>query len=434
MTRLRTYHLPGLSLADHRFRLPLDHDDPSRGEIEVYAREVVDPEKVDDTLPWLVFLQGGPGYGAPRPIERSGWIKRALQDYRVLLLDQRGTASSSSVTFQSLAGLATAREQADYLACFRADSIVRDCEAIRRELVGAGERWSVLGQSYGGFCITCYLSIAPEGLREAFVTGGLPSLDASAEEVYRNTYPLVAAKNRAFYERFPDDLERVCDIVSVLESTDVRLPCGDRLTPRRFQQLGIWLGMSDGAATLHYLLEEAFVDPPGGGGNRELSWAFLRGFENALHYDTHPIFSILHEPIYAQGAATRWAAERVRAEFPEFDPSRRDPLLFTGEMIFPWMFDEYRTLRPLKEAAEILADKDDWSSLYDAAVLEQNDVPCAAAVYYEDMYVFRPFSEQTAATIRGLRPWITNEYEHNALRADGERVLGRLIDLVRGQA
>jgi hypothetical protein len=30
-----------------------------------------------------------------------------------------------------------------------------------------------------------------------------------------------------------------------------------------------------------------------------------------------------------------------------------------------------------------------------------------------------------------MRPWLTNEYEHNGLRADGESVLGRLIDLAR---
>ncbi|TMC62560.1 MAG: alpha/beta hydrolase, partial [Chloroflexi bacterium] len=36
--------------------------------------------------------------------------------------------------------------------------------------------------------------------------------------------------------------------------------------------------------------------------------------------------------------------------------------------------------------------------------------------------------------IRGFRPWITSEFEHSGLRADGERVLGRLIDLVRGRA
>jgi hypothetical protein len=44
-----------------------------------------------------------------------------------------------------------------------------------------------------------------------------------------------------------------------------------------------------------------------------------------------------------------------------------------------------------------------------------------------------PTAEETAVAIRGLRPWITDEYEHNGLRADGERVLGRLLDLVRGR-
>jgi hypothetical protein len=29
---------------------------------------------------------------------------------------------------------------------------------------------------------------------------------------------------------------------------------------------------------------------------------------------------------------------------------------------------------------------------------------------------------------------VTSEFDHNGIRADGERVLGRLIDLVRGRA
>jgi hypothetical protein len=33
-----------------------------------------------------------------------------------------------------------------------------------------------------------------------------------------------------------------------------------------------------------------------------------------------------------------------------------------------------------------------------------------------------------------MRPWVTNEYEHNGLRADGARIIGRLLDLVRGRA
>jgi hypothetical protein len=61
-------------------------------------------------------------------------------------------------------------------------------------------------------------------------------------------------------------------------------------------------------------------------------------------------------------------------------------------------------------------------------------VPCAAAIYAEDAYVERSFSEETARLIPTMRTWLTNEYEHNALRVDGRRVLDRLIALARGEA
>ena len=58
--------------------------------------------KEDAELPWLVFFQGGPGFGASRPDTNSGWLKRALQEFRVLLLDGRGTGRSTPVTHQTL--------------------------------------------------------------------------------------------------------------------------------------------------------------------------------------------------------------------------------------------------------------------------------------------------------------------------------------------
>jgi hypothetical protein len=60
-------------------------------------------------------------------------------------------------------------------------------------------------------------------------------------------------------------------------------------------------------------------------------------------------------------------------------------------------------------------------------------VPVAATVYVHDLYVDREYAMETASLIRGLRAWITNEFEHNGLRADGERVVGRLIDMVKGR-
>lgn len=49
----------------------------------------------------------------------------------------------------------------------RADSIVADAELIRECLNRDGDsapaRWSLLGQSFGGFCAVQYLSVAPKG-------------------------------------------------------------------------------------------------------------------------------------------------------------------------------------------------------------------------------------------------------------------------------
>ena len=70
----------GMRVTEHRFALPLDHAAPEGAKIEVFAREVVAEERATDALPWLVFLQGGPGHPAPRPTARTGWIGRALED------------------------------------------------------------------------------------------------------------------------------------------------------------------------------------------------------------------------------------------------------------------------------------------------------------------------------------------------------------------
>jgi hypothetical protein len=349
----------------------------------------------------------------------------------VLLLDQRGTGRSSKVTARSLAPLGSAAKQAEYLARFRADSIVLDAELIRRELTG-GEPWSVLGQSFGGFCTVTYLSFAPHGMREALITGGLPGLGATAEDVYRITYQICAARNAAHYERYPGDVEAARRIAEYLASHQVTLPGGAPLTVEGFQAIGGLLGSSTGSHELHYLLEDPF-DADGG-----LSDAFLWDLAGRSGFAGAPLYAVLHEACYAQGEATRWAAQRVRAEFPGFDAAAAldsgAPVLFTGEMVYPWMTERDPALRPLREAAEILANRDGWPPLYDPARLAANDVPAAAAVYYNDMYVPQQLSVRTAAAIRGLRPWVTSEYEHDGLRVSGGRVLDRLIAMNRGEA
>jgi pimeloyl-ACP methyl ester carboxylesterase len=419
----------GMELVDHAFTLPLDHTQPAGESLSIFARAVKRRDNADKPKPWLVFLQGGPGFPGPRPLTNSGWLKRALDDYDVLLLDSRGNGRSSVVLPETLARRGDARAQADYLMHFRADSIVRDAELIRRQLVGTDEPWSVLGQSYGGFCAVHYLSAHPQSLREVFITGGLPPLAGSADDYYRHTYPEVRRKTRKFFERYPADLDLCARIMEYLHRHDVGLPTGGRLTVRRFQQVGFMLGFDDGMEKLHYLLEDAFC---GGADDNALGLPFLRELENAQPFETNPIFAVLHEMCYTQGAAARWSAERVRGEFPDMNWTPGQSPSFTGEMIYPWMFDDYPALRPLRAVAEVLANEERWPALYDPAKLARNTVPCVAAVYAEDMYVPRALSEATAASIAGLKVWLTNEYEHNGLRSS-DAVFERLLALQRDE-
>ena len=91
-------------------------------------------------------------------------------------------------------------------------------------------------------------------------------------------------------------------------------------------------------------------------------------------------------------------------------------------------------LRPFRPAADLLAEYGDWPALYDPARLAANEVPVAAAVYFDDMYVPRELSVPTAEAVGGLRPWVTSEYEHDGLRVSDGEVLGRLIELAQGMA
>ncbi len=405
------YTIPGMHITDHSVTVPLDWANPDEGgQITVFAREVVAPRKRRDDLPLLLYLQGGPGGKSPRPLKADGWLGQALKTHRVVLLDQRGTGRSTPVDARRIEACGSAEAGADYLSCFRADSIIADAEHLRTTLFG-GRRWTTLGQSYGGFLTLSYLSLAPQGLSACLVTGGLASVTPDAGEVYRRTYPRVEAKNRVFYARYPQDEDIVGRVADRLEAEPVLLPDGDRLTVRRLQSLGMDFGMKPGFERLHWLLDEALTDDGG------LSDTFLAQVWSRTAYRANPLYAALQENIYASGSleqAPGWAAQREHERLPQFAESAR-PLLFTGEMVYPWMFDEIAGLRPFRPAVEELARRTEWSTLYDLGQLAGNDVPVCAAVYYDDMYVDSGLQLETASRVGNLRTWVTNEFEHDGI-------------------
>ena len=449
-----SYRVRGLKLTEHWFDVPLDHTGATPGGITVFAREVAGPSAAPD-LPWLVYLQGGPGFESPRVYETGGWIKTAAEKFRVLLLDQRGTGLSTPLSPPALASLQHAHA-AQLLTYFRADSIVADCEAIRKAL--DVKTFSLLGQSFGGFCSCTYLSFHARALKEVLITGGLAPLPAlrcpeAVDAVYAALYPRVATQTQKYYSRFPDDVAAVQRIVLFLANSPgggVDLPSGGRLTPRGLQLLGWGLGGSGGFEALHYLIERAWDTDLGmvvsgqfsaAVPAAKLSLAFLSGYEATLAFDTNPLYALIHEACYANGGATRWAAQRALDNDPSlaaaFDPvaAAREgrPVPLTGEMVYPFMFDDIASLRPLKAVANALAEHNWPASLYDADALGRNTVPAAATAYFEDMYVDANLALQTAAAIKGLRPWVTNTYMHSGVREDGQRVFSTLLAMARDE-
>ncbi|KAG7028582.1 Proline iminopeptidase [Cucurbita argyrosperma subsp. argyrosperma] len=447
------YSVPELRLRDHYFSVPLNYSlDHSSPKISVYAREVVSVGKEEQPMPYLVYLQGGPGFECPRPTEASGWIQKACEEFR------RGTGLSTPLSPSSMSQFQTAEDLANYLKHFRADNIVNDAEFIRTRLVPDAAPWTILGQSYGGFCAVTYLSFAPQGLKQVLITGGIPPIGngCTADSVYRACFEKIIIQNEKYYKRYPQDVKIVHEVVKYLEENGggVPLPCGGILTPKGLQTLGLSaLGSSTGFERMHYLFERVWDPIIVPGAPKRISYFFLNAISGWLSLDSNPLYGLMHESIYCQselfatscscscspkGASSRWSAQRIRNELEnKFDVTKAVkegcPVYFTGEMIFPWMFDEIHALKPFKDAANILAEKEDWPPLYDIAALKNNKVPVAAAVYYEDMYVNFKLAMETASQIAGIRLWVTNEFMHSGLRDGGPQVLDHLMGLLNGK-
>ncbi|CBX98087.1 similar to prolyl aminopeptidase [Plenodomus lingam JN3] len=435
---------PGkLRVTEHFFQVPRDYSNPSSGTIQLFARSALKAEKPADytatshidpkktQLPWLVYLQGGPGFEC-RPPQQMPFTQAILdKGYQILMLDQRGTGLSTAISQSSLQLRGDEKVQAEYMKSFRADSIVKDCEAIRKALTADypedKKQWSIMGQSFGGFCCTTYLSFHPEGVKEAFLFGGLPPLRTQPDEVYTRVYERVKQRNEAYYAKYPEDVDRVKRIIKLLSrfgDTTVRAQGGEGyLSARRFLQLGIYFGKHEGFEDVHALVLRADTDLTQFG---HLTRPSVLALEAAQSFDSNVIYALLHEPIYCQGESSNWSAERMLEKFPEFSLENVDsdkPVYFTGETIHPFMFDTYAELIKLKTVGEMLAAEKNWPKLYDQEQLKKNKVPTYAAVYLNDMYVDYDLSMETARAIKGCKPFVTNSMYHNAIGAKTDDVL-----------
>jgi len=408
-----TRRLQDLTVEDHTLTVPLVWgDDTDTRTIEVYAAVIAREGGAD--LPYLVYLQGGPGSEAPRPYHAPvapSWLDAALEHYRVVMIDQRGTGRSTPIGDADLAR--GTDELAEYITHLRADGIVRDCEALREHL--GATTWSVLGQSFGGFTTLAYLSTDASSLREVFFTGGLSAIGRHPDEVYALTYDKLRDGSERYYRRFPHHRDTVRRLADLTDAGKIVLPDGEVVATSRLRSLGMLLGSNHGWQTLHHLLDE---EPH--------TNAFRHDLAAALPYGTrNPLYMVFHESSYADGYATSWSADRV-----EPDDFREDVTLLTGEHVRREWLDTVPGFRPWKDVTLALAEHE-WPRVYDADALRASGAHGAAAVYVNDLYVPVEYSLETLELLPGVTPWITSEHEHSGLR-EGD-VLPHLLDLAHGR-
>ena len=428
MTRMTSYDITDYRITDHHVEVPVDWREPDRfGSITVFVREVVKLSKVGADLPPLVFLQGGPGAGSPRPPHNT-WIETATEHYRVLLLDQRGTAKSTPITGRFVTdfiaahggGVAGTKAAADYVACFRADAIADDVAHLCRVL-NDGRPWTTLGQSFGGFITLALLSRHPETVLRSMTTGGIPAIDRSADDLYDDLIPLQTARHDEFRTRFPDDQALLDELADRADAGELVTLAGEVLTTHRLQLLGGDFGMSTGVENLHWMLDLA-LEPSG-----RVSQRFIEAVAHRSQTVAEPLYWTLQEGCYHQGyRAGGWGAWEALQRHPEYAAGAR-PLLTFAEFAQPWMFSELEALRPFAGIAEELAGERTWPQLWDAERLARNDVPLAAVQYTHDPYVGLEGAKRTLQGVGSSQLWVTDTYLHDGLRVRGDVILPELM-------
>jgi pimeloyl-ACP methyl ester carboxylesterase len=429
------------------FSVPLDHAQPSGRQLKLFCRTAERPpaalddftSQKDKQLPYIVYIPGGPGMGCPAPGDILGVTNFVLdKGYKLLCFDHRGMGMSTPVSARSLLKEGGVEAQMEYLKMFRATEAVKDLEALRMcltaEYDGAEWRrkWSVMGQSYGGFVCTTYLSFYPEGLREVWVFGGLPPvMERGPDAVIKRLIEKVRERNESYYKKYPEDVERVKGIVGYLKSKEeegkaVKLPTGGILSAGRFLEMGIMFGFHSGLDWVHDVVLRLFRDLSEEG---EISRPGLATVDRmGGGFDDHVIYALLHEPVYCQGRAGDWAFDRVIDQESAFGvKDEKARYLFTGEMVFRRAFDDYHELTEVKDVAEGLSQYNVWEDLYDVDQLRRNEVPVYGVVFIDDMYVRYELSMDTARLIKGCKTLVTNQLYHDAIRGKTDEVLKALF-------
>ena len=401
-----TVFWPGVTQREHEVRVPVVRNDPSVGEMTVFAREL----STDDSLPYLVYFQGGPGKPGPRTV--MGWIPEALKRYRVLLIDERGTGRSTKIDRTT-----PERIDATTLSHLRPPDVAADADALRQHL--GIEQWDVLGNSFGAACAGSYVSYFPHGVRKAFLVGSVPEPEMDVDAFNRATFRLLAERQQELFDLVPWIKARVEEVADHLDNHDERMPTGERLSSVRFKMCGVLLGEEADVARLANLMEAPFTTYRG---EKRLRGDFLANLNAIISTETMPLWAVVHEQVMARpGHAINWSADRIyREEFAD--------LTLLGNHFFRDHFDEDPALRPFYESMQKVHQMDTLTA--QAGDMSGNEVPIAALLFPRDVFLPYELSIASAAKIDNLKVWSHDTWDHDAIWVHGAEVAKGLFAML----
>ncbi len=401
-----TVYLPGVTQREHEIEVPIDHADPNSGKLTIFARELY----TDETLPALIYFQGGPGKPGPRTL--MDWIPEALRRYRVFLLDERGTGRSTKIDKTT-----PERITAKLLAHLRPPDIAADAEALRQQLDIA--QWDLLGNSFGAACTGSYLSYFPDGVRRAHLIGCVPEPQMDVDVFNRLGYQLLRDRQQQMFDEIPWLEQRVTDIAQHLDEHDEIMPTGERLSSTRFRSCGVLLGEEGDFGRLANLLEMPFTTHRG---EKRLRGDFKAQLSAVISLESMPLWAVIHESVMARpGQAVNWSAERIYCD--EFAD-----LTLLGNQFFSTHFKEDPALQPFYPAVDQVHQMADLTA--QAKDVSENQVPIAALLFPSDVYLPYELTSRSAERVGNLRLWTHDGWQHDAIWAHGVEVVRGLFEML----
>lgn len=393
-----TVYFPGVTSREHEIRVPLDRSNPAAGEITVFARELF----TDESLPPLIYFQGGPGKPGPRTVME--WMPEALRRYRIVLLDERGTGRSTKVDKTT-----PERITPQFLSHLRPPDVAADAEALREHL--GIEQWDLLGNSFGAACAGSYLSYFPHGVRRAHLVGAVPEPEMDVDVFNRAGYRLLAERQRELFAEVAWLRSRVEEVARHVDTHDERMPTGERLSSTRLRSSGVLLGEEGDFGALVNLFEAPFTSHRG---ELRLRGDFLAQLGGIISTETMPLWAVVHETVMARpGHPVNWSAERIyRGEFAD--------LTLLGNQFFTTHFEEDPALRPFFGAVDEVHRMDTLKAQSDD--VSGNRVPAAALLFTNDVYLPYELSIQSAAKVGNLQVWTHEQWLHDAIWVHGDAV------------